>query len=81
MKIPVQMVDFFLVYGVIAFSITILLLILAVYNYFKYKNIYYSVRDVENDYLKIKNTEYLERITTLQNENEEISKIIIGKLK
>ncbi len=81
MQLPTQIVDFFLVYGIVAFSITVILVLLAAYNYLKYKNIYYSVKDVENDYLKVKNTEYLQTINNLQKENEEISKIIIGKIK
>lgn len=81
MYLPQIAINIFTLYGIVCCAITAVIAIYSLNNYLKYKNIFYSNKDIENDFLKKQITLLEKQIAQLQNENDELSKIIIGKLK
>lgn len=81
MELPQEIVSIFFMYGILSFSATILIACVFIRNYLKYKSIFYSEKDIEIRFLKKTLEEKTQAINILQNENNEITELIIGRLK
>ena len=81
MQIPQEIVNLFFLYGIICFSATVLFAIYILSNYLKYKVFFHSIKDVEIAFLKKSLKQEEEKRKAIESENEEITKIIIGRLK
>lgn len=72
--------DIYLVIGQIAMPLALAYVFLSLYKHLKYKDIFYSEKNIEIDYLKKRIEDQDALIQKLTQENEEISKIILQKL-
>ena len=81
MQLPQEIVNVFFIFGILSFSATILILLLFFKNYINYKSIFYSEKDIEIRFLKKALQEKTKAIEILQKENNEITELIIGRLK
>lgn len=75
-------------YGLFSFNTTIFILFYLIYKKFKYDNPLYSLKDLQNETLKNQNEALLKEIEqnkqevlSLKKDNDELSKIILNKLK
>ena len=72
--------DIYLIVGQITMPLAFAYLFLSLYKHLKYKDIFYSEKNIEIDYLKKRIEDQDALIQKLTSENEEISKIILQKL-
>ena len=80
-ELPQEIVSIFFIYGILSFSATVLIVGFFLRNYLKYKSIFYSEKDIEIHFLKKALEEKTTTIKTLEHENNEITELIIGRLK
>lgn len=82
------LLNFLLMYGLFSFFATFLGVVLLLKNYFIHKNFFFSLKDIKIEYslkeinsLKEQNESIKNEYKKIQQENDELSKIIIKKLK
>ena len=82
------LLNFLQLYGLFSIFVTIVIGIVLVKNYFSYKSLFFSIKDLKLQYLDKemqllqKNNEELKtNCEKLQAENDELSKIIINKIR
>ena len=82
------LLNFLQIYGLFSFFTTLVLIAFFIKNYLMHKNFFFSLKDVhiehlvqQIDLLKEKNEITQNKYQKLQEENDELSKIIIKKIK
>lgn len=87
-NLNLEISSFFLYYGVFSFNLTIIALCYLVYNKIRYDSFFFSLRDVQYENLLENNKTLLSQIKSkdseiaeIQKDANELSKIIINKLR
>jgi hypothetical protein len=82
------LINFLITYGLFSFFTTILGVIILLRNYYAHKDIFFSLKDIqiehylkEIDLLKENNKNIQNNYEKIQKENDELSQIIINKIK
>tara|TARA_A100001201_G_scaffold143250_2_gene144116 strand:+ start:1945 stop:2217 length:273 start_codon:yes stop_codon:yes gene_type:complete len=82
------LLNFLQIYGLFSFFTTFILVVFIIKNYLTHKNFFFSLKDVQIKYLnkeiqslKEKNEIIQNKYQKLEQENDELSKIIIKKIK
>lgn len=81
LEIPQVINNIFYIFGITFFPVFLFFIGFILTNYIKHGVFWYSVKDIKIEYLNKEIESKDKTIENLQKENEEISKLILGKLK
>jgi hypothetical protein len=83
-----MLISFLQIYGLFCLFATILFILYLVKNYVLHKKLFFSIKDIETDYqlkqienIKKQNESLQNELLKVQQENDELSKIIIKKIR
>jgi hypothetical protein len=81
MEIHSDILVFFSSVGVLSLSCFCIVIFKYIYNYLNYKDIFYSEKNIRINILKEEIEQLKTKITTLEEENNQITTLIIEKIK